>query len=304
LLGLALIWGSSFLFIDVLVDAGIAPVGVSAARLGIGVLALAPLAWIMREQFPRGRRTWFMLAALGLFNFAVPWTLFPLSQREIPSGVASIANSCTPLWASVFAAFLVPGEHLTVRRVLGLGLGFAGIVMLMAGDVAGVGGNGAWGILGVVIATLLYAVSAVFIRLRLSHVPPVPLTIGQVAFAATVMVPLALASGAYDTAEMGLPEWASLLALGGIGSGVAVIAYMSLIRSLGPVRASVVTYLMPPIGVFLGWAVLNEAIGWNLVIASALIVSGVALVQNIPLRRFPALAGRWRSTSAPSPLEP
>jgi drug/metabolite transporter (DMT)-like permease len=300
LLGLALIWGSSFLFIRVLVDADMDPIGVSAARLAAGTLVLSPLAWLMRSQFPRDAR---------MAHARWPWRLqlalrgpCSLSQQHIPSGVASIANSCTPVWASVLSAFLIPGEHFTVRRAIGLGLGFVGIVTLMAGDVGRVDGSGAWGILGVVLATLLYGISAVFIRVHMSHVRAIPLTVGQIGVAAAIMIPLALTTSAYDDARMGAAEWGSLLALGGAGSGIAVVAYMSLIGSLGPVRASVVTYLMPPIGVFLGWTVLDESIGWNLVIASTLIVSGVALVQNLPLRRLPAAAYRRRSPIA-SPVD-
>ncbi|MGH2609596.1 MAG: DMT family transporter, partial [Tepidiformaceae bacterium] len=197
LLGLALIWGSSFLFIRVLVDADVDPLGVSAGRLAIGALALAPIAWATRAQFPRDGLTWLLLAGLGVFNFALPWTLFPLSQQHIPSGVASIANSCTPLFASVLSAFLIPGEHFTVRRAAGLGVGFVGIVTLMAGDVGRVDGSAAWGILGVVLATLLYGISAVFIRLRMGHVRAIPLTVGQIGVGAIIMIPLALATNAY-----------------------------------------------------------------------------------------------------------
>ncbi|MEX0782994.1 MAG: DMT family transporter [Dehalococcoidia bacterium] len=301
---LVLIWGCSFLFIRVLLDADMEPLGVSGARLAMGAAVLAPLAWAGRAQLPRDVRTWTLLAALGVFNFALPWTLFPISQQHIPSGVASIANACTPLWAAVIAAVLIPGEHFTLRRAAGLGMGFVGIVTLMAGDVGGVDGNWAWGILGVVVATLLYGLSAVFIRLRMREVAPVALATGQIAVAALAIMPLALATGAYNDAEMGAAEWGSLVALGGIGSGVGPVVYMALIQDVGPVRASVVTYLMPPIGVFLGWSLLDEVIGWNLVIASALIVSGVALVQNVPLRRLPRAAHRRFVRAASTPLEP
>lgn len=300
---LVVVWGASFLFIQVLLDADIDPLGVSAARLLTGALVLGPLAWLARDQFPRDGRTWAFIAGLGLFNFALPWTLFPISQQHIPSGVASIANSCTPVWASVLAAFLIPGEHFTVRRALGLGMGFVGIIVLMAGDVGQVGGSHAWGILGVVLATFLYGVSAVFIRMKMRHVRPVGLAMGQIGVAAIVMMPLALATNAYGDAHMGGREWGSLLLLGGVGSGFGPVAYMALIQSQGPVRASVVTYLMPPIGVFLGWLLLDEAIGWNLVLASVLIVSGVALVQNIALRGLPRAAYR-RISPASSPAEP
>jgi drug/metabolite transporter (DMT)-like permease len=301
---LVVVWGASFLFIQVLLDADIDPLGVSAARLLTGALVLAPIAWFARDQFPSDRRSWAFIVGLGLFNFALPWTLFPISQQHIPSGVASIANSCTPVWASVLAAFLIPGEHFTLRRAIGLGMGFFGILVLMAGDVGHVGGNHAWGILGVVLATLLYGISAVFIRMKMRHVRPVGLAMGQIGVGAAVMMPLALATNSYGDAKMGLPEWSSLLILGGVGSGLGPVIYMSLIQSLGPVRASVVTYLMPPIGVFLGWLVLDETIGWNLVIASLLIVSGVALVQNIAIRALSRAAYRRISPVASSPVEP
>lgn len=304
LLALALIWGSSFLFIRVLVDADVDPLGVAAARLAVGSLILIPISWMVRDQLPRDRKTWLLLAGLGIFNFALPWTLIPLSQQHIPSGVASIANSCTPLWASVLAAVMVPGEHLTTRRMAGLGMGFVGITALVADDLSGINGEAMWGILGVVLATLLYGMSAVFIRLRMSHVRPIPLTVGQIGVAAVVMIPLAFATDAYGDARMGVPEWASLAALGGLGSGIAVVAYMSLIGSLGPVRASVVTYLMPPVGVFLGWILLDEELGWHLVVASLLIVSGVALVQNLPLSRLSGAAYRRVMTTTSAPAEP
>jgi drug/metabolite transporter (DMT)-like permease len=288
LAALVVVWGASFLFIEVLLDAHMDPLGVSAARLVTGAAVIAPLTLMTGAAIPRDGRTWLYLAGLGLFNFALPWTLFPLSQEHIPSGVASVANSCTPVWASVLAAFLIPGEHFTLRRALGLGLGFVGILVLMAGDFGSVGGSHAWGILGVVLATFLYGVSAVFIRMKMLHVAPAALAMGQITVAAVVMLPIAVLTGAYNDATMGGAEWSSLLVLGGIGSGLGPAVYMALIQDVGPVRASVVTYLMPPIGVFLGWLVLDETIGWSLVFASLLIVSGVALVQSVPFRRVSA----------------
>ncbi len=303
LLGLATVWGGSFLFIRILLDAGIDPLGVSAARLVVGSVVLAPVAWALRRDIPRDRKTWMLLAGLGIFNFALPWTLIPLGQQHIPSGVASIANSCTPLWASLFAAIWVPGERLSGRRLGGLTLGIAGVGVLVAEDLAGVGGSGAWGIFAVVLSTLLYGGSVVVIRLRMPHVRPLALAAGQIASATLVMLPLALVTGAFVGAEAGAKEWSSLLVLGGVGSAIGPLLYMTLITELGPVRASVVTYLIPPVGVFLGWLALDEPLGWHLAAALAFIISGVALVQNVPLRDFPRSAYR-RLPFVSTPVEP
>jgi len=303
LLGLAIVWGGSFVFMRVLLNAGVDPVGVSAARVSVGLLTLLPLAILARNQFPRDAKTWSMLAGLGVVHFAIPWTLIPIGQQHIPSGVASIANSCAPIFASVFAAYLLPGEHLTARRLVGLLVGMAGIAVLVAGDVGGVDGASAWGIGAVVFSTLLYGGSGVFIKKRLSHVGPVALSVGQIGSAAVILLPLALATGGFSGAEVGTKEWSSLLVLGGVGSAIAPVIYMSLLGGVGPVRASVVTYLIPPVGVFLGWLALDEQIGWNLVVAIAFIATGVALVQNMPVRTWPAAAYR-RLPFVSQPLEP
>lgn len=303
LFALALVWGASFLFIRVLLNADMDPVGISGARVGVGALALSPLVWFARAQFPRDRRSWILLAGLGAVNFAIPWTIFPLAQQHIPSGVASIGNSCSPIFASMFAALLLPGEHLTGRRIVGLALGMGGVATLVAGDLNGVDSGSAWGILGVVFATLLYGGSAVFIRRWMSHVGPIALATGQIATAAVILSPIAFVTGGFSGVSMGSKEWSSLLILGAFGSAIGPILYMSLIGSVGPVRASVVTYLIPPIGVFLGWLALDERIGWDLLGAIILIASGVALVQNLPLRRWPAAAYR-RLTFSSSPVEP
>lgn len=302
LLGLAIVWGGSFLFIRVLLDADMDPVGVSAARVAVGALTLSPLAWLARDQFPRDRRTWLFLVGLGVVHFAIPWTIFPIAQQHIPSGVASIGNSCAPIFVSLFAAFLIPGERLTPRRLAGLALGLAGVSVLASGDLSGGSLASVGGILGVVFATLLYGASTVFIRRWMNHVGAVALATGQIGTAALLLLPLALATGAFSGVSMGPKEWSSLFVLGAVGSAIGPVLYMYLIGSTGPVRASVVTYLIPPVGVFLGWAALDEPIGWNLVLAILLIASGVALVQNLPLRRLPAAAYR-RLAFASSPAE-
>ncbi len=302
LLLIAAVWGGSFLFIRVLVDAGMDPLGVSAGRCLLGMLVLAPIAWAGRRQFPRSPRTIAALAILGTVNMSMPWTLFAIGEQHVPSGVASIGNSSTPLWTAILATLLVRGDALTRVQQAGLIVGFSGIVALTGDDLASVHSDAFLGTLAVLAATMCYGVSAVSIRRWLRDVPAVPLTIGQLVFASLLLAPLALLTGAYDGAEMGLRQWGSILALGAAGSGLAVTIYMWLIGQVGPVRASVVTYLFPPIGVALGWLFLDETIGWNLLAGLVLVVAGVALVQGWALHRLPLrLAGIRRSQPASIP---
>ena len=303
LLGLGALWGGSFLFIKVLVDANIEPLGVSASRTGLGFLTIAPFAWAARARFPRDRRSWLLLAGLGFLNFALPWTLFGIAAQHAPSGASSIANSSQPLWSAIFGTILLKADRLNGIRLLGLFVGFAGVILLMGGDMLNAGSSGSTAVLVMLGATMCYGISAVSIRRFLSHVPAVALAIGQIGFATLYLWPAALVTGAFATAHLGAGQWASLFALGCAGSGIGVIAYMWLIGEVGPVRAAVVTYLMPPLGVFLGWLVLGEPVGWNLLGGLACVVVGVALVQGLPIRRWVLRSASRGPAAVASPID-
>ena len=290
LLALASIWGASFLFIKVLSDAGVEATGITAGRSSLGFLTLVPLAYYFRRQFPRDRRTWAMLAFLGLLNFGLPWTLFGVAARHAPSGASSVVNALQPLWAALLAVVLLKSEPLGGRRIVGLFLGFVGVCALMGQDMVESDRAGAGAIVLMAGATACYAMSGVLIRRWLQHVPAFPLAFVQIGVSALTLVPIALATGAYSGAEVSPGAVTSLLILGAGGSGLAIVAFMWLIQQVGPVRAAVVTYLLPPVGVTLGWLVLDEPVGWNLILGLGFIICGVALVQQAPLaalfRRF------------------
>ncbi|MGB4864225.1 MAG: EamA family transporter, partial [Tepidiformaceae bacterium] len=272
--------------------------GMSAVRTGLGALTLLPFAWFARRGFRQPRATWLALFGLGILNFAVPWTIFGIAEQHVPSGAAAVANASMPLWSALLATILLKADKLGPQRVAGLALGFAGVIILMSGDLTSLSGSEAGSILLILVATLSYATSAVSIRRWLADVPSIPLATAQVATAAMVLIPAALLTGAYSDADINLKVIAAACALGAFGSGLAVVGYMYLIQTVGPVRASVVTYMVPPIGVLLGWLFLDEVLGWNLIAALAFILAGVALVQGTDPRR---LLGRSSAIAVPAP---
>ena len=293
LIALSLTWGCSFLFIKVIVDGGVEPMGMSAVRTLLGGATLIPFAWRARSAFHQTRQTWAWMIALGVLNFAIPWTLFGVAGSHVPSGVSAVGNAAMPLWAALFSVVLLKADRLGGLRVVGLLLGFVGVIVLMSEDVTQISASQAGSIALILLATCCYGISSVSIRRWLGHVPAVPLATVQVGTAAVLLMPAALLTGAFSNADFDVQVVSSLVALGTVGSGLAVVAMMYLIQNLGPVRASVVTYIVPPIGVLLGWLVLDEAIGWNLLLALAFILSGVALVQGVgPRTVWARLPGR------------
>jgi drug/metabolite transporter (DMT)-like permease len=236
---------------------------------------------------------------MGLINFALPWTMFGIAAHHVPSGMSAITNASTPLWAAIFTTILIRADRLGPRGIAGLLLGFAGVAVLMESRVTGLNRDSLLGVPVMLIGTAGYGVSVAVIRRWLHHVHPLPLTFGQVTVAAAVLFPSALATGAFDGVDWRWQEVTSLLILGGIGSGIMSMAYMWLIGAIGPVRAASITYLMPPVGIGLGWLLLDESVAWSMLFGVLLIFAGIALVQG----RIPNL-GRFRARSLAANMEP
>lgn len=273
--------GSAFLFIRVLINAGMDPLGVAAARVGVTLVLLTPVMYWQRDKFPRDRRVLLLLALVGLINMAIPYSLVPLSQQHISSGTAAIVSSSMPMITAVLAASFIAAERITRTMVAGLVMGFLGVLVLMGGDIGAESTTDTIvGMLLVLAAVLGYAIASILIRQWHADLPVVPLTYVQVFVASCVLVPFALATGAYSETSMGLEEWGSIAGLTVSGTALAMLLFMWLIIQVGPVKTSVVTYLFPPIGVTLGWLLLDETVGWSLLLALVLIVVGVALVQR------------------------
>ena len=284
---LSAIWGASFLFIQVQLEAGITPLGVAALRTLLGAATLLPLALTALRRTPPRPRTALLLGILGITNFAIPWTLIAIAEHHITSGMASIANSTAPLWAAVLTVAFLRTDTLTPRRTLGLAIGFSGIVFL-AGPASLTQLSGqAFGVGLVLLSTLSYAASAIAIRRALGGLAPVHVALGQVVVAAAVLLPLALATGGFQAAAWSGRVVAAATVLGVLGSGAAVALYMNLIQRIGVIRSTLVTYLIPPWGVLLGWAVLGEPLGPNVLAGLVAILAGVLIVQGaVPLPRI------------------
>ncbi len=281
LVGLAFVWGCSFVLIKVMADGGMGGPAIASIRTALGLATIIPIVLMNRSQLSQKRSTWLSLAGLGLFNFAVPWTIFGVAAQHVPSGAAAIVNSTAPLWVTLITLFAMREEAVSGLKLAGVGLGFAGVVVLMGEDLGNIGGAATLSMLAIMVATLSYGSSALYIRKTMAGVPPVVVAGGQIGFATLFLAPVAIVTGSYSGVDWNWEVIGSAVALGAIGSGFGPIAYMGLIQQVGALRASVVTYLIPPVGVILGWLVLDEQVGWNMVGGLALILAGVSLTQGL-----------------------
>ncbi|WP_206670948.1 DMT family transporter [Streptomyces sp. CB01881] len=292
---LSAIWGASFALIKVAVDVGVPPLWVACWRCVLGAAALWAILALRREPAPRDLATWGHSAVAALLLNAVPFALFSYGETRVSSVLAGVVNATTPLFTLVFAVLVVPGERRPgPRRLAGLGLGFAGVLTLL-GVWRGPGPGGVTGGLACLAATCCYGAGFAYLRRHLSGRP----------HSATGLSAVQIACAAAESALVapfaaGAPRWpgagpaAALLALGALGTGVAYILNLTLVRTAGTVVAAAVTYVTPLWSTGLGALLLAEPVGWNA------LLGGLAVIVAVALTRQPAAPDPAAATAAPA----
>ena len=285
-IALGLIWGTSFLWIKIaLAETG--PFTLVGFRLLFGFGLLLVVLVVQRPKLPRDRRTLLAFAVMGLVNTALPFILITWGETRIPSSLASILNGSVPLFTIVIAHFWLHDEKITTARLVGLVVGFIGIVVLVSGDLTPDNiHSDIWGQLAVVAASISYATAITFSRRYLRGQPPV-LQTGMVLLIADSIIWVTAFGGAERPLQLPhtfLP-WFAILWLGLLGTCLAYLLFFWLINAVGPTRASLVTYVFPVVGLVLGILILHEAADWRLVAGSLLIVGGIVVVNLIPARK-------------------
>ncbi len=271
---LGAIWGASFLFMRVAAN-DFGPIALVEVRLALGSIALMPLLWRARAQFPLS--LWPKLALIGAINSALPFLLFAWAAQRAPAGVGAITNAMTVLFTAL-VGFLFFGEKIGTRRAVALVAGFAGVVVLASSKVAGA--SIGWAVAAGATASFLYGIGINLVRRHLTGLPPAAVASATLGSAALLTLPFAIAT--WPQAAIPMKSWVSAALLGILCTGLAFVLYYRLIARIGAARASTVTYLIPLFGVAWAWLLLDEPLTLKMGIAGALILGSVAFSQRAP----------------------
>ena len=287
---LALLWGSTFLWIELALDA-LTPVQVTLSRCVLGSATLLVACLASGRRLPRDRATWGRIVVAAFFCNALPFAMFSIGQQTIDSGVAGVLNATTPLWALLIGVVSGSERELRPVRLGGLLLGFAGVVLIFAPWQAT--GPVGWGALAIVTAAASYAVGFALMGRTLvgRGIPTVSLSAAQL-IAATGLTALTLPAGGLTAIEISLKVLIAVVILGVVATGITFHLTYRVIAAEGATNAATVGYLLPVVSVALGVIVLDE--GFNLRTAAGMVVvlAGVGLTRR-----------HKRPPSAPAPTE-
>lgn len=276
MLGVSLLWGSSFMFIKIGLET-FEPFSLAATRIVLAGAFMYIVARVRGEVFPTDAPTLKRLAMMGLCGTA-PFILISWAQQYIESSLAAIVMGVAPLNILLLAHFMTDDEKLTARKIFGLALGFVGVLVLFGGITAEDFKTSGLGMLAVFVGTVLYAFGSIMIR-RLAHVSATVTAAGFLIMASVVVLPLSLV---FDPPWHHQFTWRggmALVFLGIFSSGLASLFLVSLIKRAGVTFASYCNYLTPLIAVAWGLAFLGEAVSPKMLIALTLILCGLAVTN-------------------------
>jgi drug/metabolite transporter (DMT)-like permease len=294
---LGFLWGSSYLFIKIGVDAGLTPFTLVAVRLLFGFALLAAVVAIAREALPRRVGTYGHLFVMAILSVALPFSLITWAEQSVDSTLAATLNASVPLFVIPIAALMLVDEKITANKVVGVAIGFMGVAILVGFDAGVLAGTDVMAALALIGSSISYAAGGVYARRFVHGLRPMIPAMVQVGFALAITAVLALVFESPITFPMRFDAILAVVWLGMLGSGAAYIVFFRLLGNWGATRTSLVAYLLPVYGIALGAIVLSERVDTRLVLGTLLVIAGIALVN---------LRGRWLPSfgrRSPGPVE-
>ncbi|OKO70210.1 DMT family transporter [Bradyrhizobium sp. AS23.2] len=281
---LSVLWGGSFFFNGAALRE-LPPLTLVFLRVALGAAILLPLLRMQGISFPKGVAGWRAFFVIGLLNNVIPFSLIVVGQTFIPSGLASILNATTPLFAVIVMA-AAGEEALQMRRVAGVAMGLLGVIVLRGWGIETRTGQG-FGILLCLGGALSYGFAALAARRLLKNAAPLGTATFQL-MASTLM--MAIVAGAVEQPwRLPIPgpmTWLAVLGLAGLSTALAYIVFFQILRRSGATNVMLVTLLIPVTAILLGWLVLGEPISAR-EIAGAIVIGSALLVIDGRVLRLP-----------------
>lgn len=278
---LSIFWGGSFFFVEIALR-GFQPFALVFLRVTIAALILLVVVYIRGQRMPTSLKTWGAYVVMGTLNNTIPFCLIVWGQTRIDSGVASILNATTPIFTVLLAHFLTSDEHLTVRKLMGVLIGFFGVYLMMSPELK----NGfSWrglGQIAILGAAISYSFAGIFGK-RFKNESPMVTSTGMLICSTIMMAPLAIFSGSLGASVLSMQAIAAVIGIAAISTSMAYLLYFRILASAGATNVLLVTFLIPVSALLLGIGVLGEVVrvleyvGMGCIFMGLIVIDGRAL---------------------------
>jgi len=290
LLACSLMWSSGFLFMKLLADT-VDPFAIASVRATFAAVILG--GWfLMRGLSPLpGRFELVPWLILGTLNGWLPNVLTAYALQSAGAGPSAMIQASGPLMVAVLSHFAFVDERLTARKIIGIAVGFAGMMVLIGPSALDHHGASLFGALAMVVVSTCYAVGNVYAKF-IPHVEPSRMALGQQTVSALVATGLTFViSGGAAYAPI-VPSWPAALGLSLFSTALPITIFMYMIREQGPTKAAMIGYLMPTFATILAVIFLGEAIGIREVVGGLVVLVGVFVVTTAPYTPSTSLRAR------------
>ncbi len=277
IIALGVIWGTAFMGVSTALT-GLTPWWITAGRVGLAALILVPVGALMGQGLGKvdSARAWVVIGFIGLFSTALPFALLSWGLTQVPSAFAGVAMGSVPLLVLPLVAIFSPDEGIGPRRIIGVILGFAGLILLMGPGAFGEGTLA--GRLACVAAAACYAVGSVVTR-RAPAIPPVAFAAGSMLIGAIALIPLAFLLEGPPELTRPAALWA-LIYVALLPTGLAAIIRVRVITTAGSLFMSLTSYMVPLWAVIFGVTLMGEALPAQLFWALGIILAGIGISQS------------------------
>ena len=279
LLLLAAVWGGSFFFGEVALRE-VPPLTLTLHRVIWAVPILVLIVLFKGISVPRSPRIWGAYLVMGALNNAIPFSLLFWGQTQIESGLVSILNGTTAMFAAVVAGLLLPDEALTVKKVIGAGLGIAGVAFIMGPSALTNFNLSNLAQLAILGATLSYAFAGVWGKTALAGQLPLMNALGMLIGSTVLMIPIVLVFDGRPNLALSLGVWGALIVMAVLSTALAYFLYFAILVRAGAANLLLVTLLIPPVAIGLGAVFLDERIGIEAWIGFVIIGLGFAVTDG------------------------
>lgn len=281
LITLSVIWGGSYLFMKIAV-VSLPVLVIVLSRVALGAMTLGTILLITRQSLPKKIQHWQAFLGMGLLNNAMPMSLIVFGTQSISAGLASIINALTPLFTILIASKLTSDETLSPNKVIGVIIGFIGVIILLGPGLVFEHDMNVIGELACVGAALSYASANVFgRRFARMGLKPLQIAFGQTTSASFILLPVALLiDKPWTLATPPSSVIASVLALGVLCTGFAYVIFFQVLTKSGATAIALVTLMIPPSAIAMGAFVLGESLQLQHVIGMIVIAIGLIAVNR------------------------